>query len=142
MYPNNQAGILATLIVFGGAGLTALPLMNELVVESTYPVGEATSTGFAMIMSLVSFTLLPTKLNSITERKIQALAAIFIVLSLIPPTGYEPEHSICPEDQGQNFFWYMVGLNSVFVLFYPIFISQYKCDYRRLLATGSSPLSQ
>ena len=147
MYPNNEAGILVSLIVYGGAGLTALPLMNELVVESTYPVGEATSTGFAMIMSqVISFfysvddthkAKVPIKLRLLL---FQALAAIFVVLSLIPPTGYEPEHSICPENQGQNFFWYMVGLNAIFVLFYPIFIFQYKCDYRRLSATESSRL--
>ena len=57
MYPNNEVGIIISLVVYGGAGLTALPLMNELVVESTYPVGEATSTGFAMMMSQVSFLL-------------------------------------------------------------------------------------
>ena len=55
MYPNNEVGIIISLVVYGGAGLTALPLMNELVVESTYPVGEATSTGFAMMMSQVRF---------------------------------------------------------------------------------------
>ena len=56
-FPNNEAGIIVSLVVYGGAGLTALPLMNELVVESTYPVGEATSTGFAMMMSQVNFDL-------------------------------------------------------------------------------------
>ena len=55
MYPDNEVGIIISLVVYGGAGLTALPLMNELVVESTYPVGEATSTGFAMMMSQVRF---------------------------------------------------------------------------------------
>ena len=119
MYPNNEAAILITLLVFGGAGLAAVPLMSELVVESTYPVGEATSTGIAMIAS-------------------QLLSTIFILLSLIPPTGYAPDTSICLEDQGQNFFWYMMSLNAILVLFYPFFLYFYQCDYKRLAESDKS----
>ena len=135
MYPNNEVGIIISLVVYGGAGLTALPLMNELVVESTYPVGEATSTGFAMMMSQVSFFT-----SEKYFRVFQAMAAIFVVLSLIPPTGYEPETSVCPEGQGQNFFWYMVALNALFLLFYPFFLYFYECDYKRLSAAENQQL--
>lgn len=53
MYPNNDAIIIATCIIYGAPGLAAYPLACELTVETTYPVGEATSTGiFVMIGQL------------------------------------------------------------------------------------------
>lgn len=45
MYSDNEILILLTCIVYGAAGLSAYPIACELTVETTYPVGEATSTG-------------------------------------------------------------------------------------------------
>ena len=44
-YPKNEIFIGISFAVMGGAGLACLPLMNELIVETTYPAGEATSIG-------------------------------------------------------------------------------------------------
>ena len=46
-FPNNEILIGASLIV-GGAGMAGMPLINELIVETTYPAGEATSTGIGI----------------------------------------------------------------------------------------------
>jgi len=101
-----------TVIIYGGAGLTGLPLMNELIVETTYPIGEATSTGFGMIAA-------------------QALAAVLVVLSSIPEQGYSPEQSVCPDGEGQDLFWYLIIINGILVLYYPFFVFFYSCDYKR-----------
>ena len=55
MFPNNDAAIIVTCIVYGSAGLAAYPIACELTVETTYPVGEATSTGiFVMLGQLLA----------------------------------------------------------------------------------------
>ena len=111
-FPNNEILILITIIIYGGAGLTALPLMNELIVETTYPIGEATSTGMGMIAA-------------------QALAAVLVVLSSIPDQNYDPEPSVCPEGEGQDLFWFLIMVNAALVLYYPFFVFFYSCDYKR-----------
>ena len=45
MFPDNESLILLTCVMYGAAGLSAYPIACELTVETTYPVGEATSTG-------------------------------------------------------------------------------------------------
>ena len=55
MFENNEAWILVTCIVYGAAGLCSYPIACELTVETTYPVGEATSTGiFVMVGQLLA----------------------------------------------------------------------------------------
>ena len=55
MYPNNDAIIIVTCVIYGAAGLAAYPIACELTVETTYPVGEATSTGiFVMLGQLLA----------------------------------------------------------------------------------------
>ena len=47
-FPKNEILICVSLVILGGAGMACLPLMNELIVETTYPAGEATSTGIGV----------------------------------------------------------------------------------------------
>ena len=55
MYPDNEVWIVVACVVYGSAGLCAYPIACELTVETTYPVGEATSTGiFVMLGQLLA----------------------------------------------------------------------------------------
>ena len=66
------------------------------------------------------------------ESWLKNFSAIFVVLSAVVPSGYEPEESVCsPEDQGQNLMPFLIALNSVLVIYLPFFTYFFKCDYKR-----------
>ena len=108
-YPNNEIAIGITIAIYGGAGLAALPLMNELIVETTYPVGEATSTGVSMMAS-------------------QLVAALLVALSAIVPSSGSDEYpeTVCRDGESQDLTWYLLFVNGIFILYYPFFVYFYR----------------
>ena len=108
-YPDNEIAIGITIAVYGGAGLAALPLMNELIVETTYPVGEATSTGVSMMAS-------------------QLVAALLVGLSAIVPSSGSDDypHTVCRDGESQDLTWYLLFVNGIFILYYPFFVYFYR----------------
>ena len=108
-YPDNEIAIGITIAVYGGAGLAALPLMNELIVETTYPVGEATSTGVSMMAS-------------------QLVAALLVALSAIVPSSGSDDypHTVCRDGESQDLTWYLLFVNGIFILYYPFFVYFYR----------------
>ena len=97
-YPDNKIAIGITIAIYGGAGLAALPLMNELIVETTYPVGEATSTGVSMMAS-------------------QLVAALLVALSAIVPSSGSDDypHTVCRDGESQDLTWYLLFVNGIFI---------------------------
>ena len=108
-YPNNEIAIGITIAIYGGAGLAALPLMNELIVETTYPVGEATSTGVSMMAS-------------------QLVAALLVALSAIVPSSGSDDYpdTVCRDGESQDLTWYLLFVNGLFILYYPFFVYFYR----------------
>lgn len=120
-YPDNEIAIGITIAVYGGAGLAALPLMNELIVETTYPVGEATSTGVSMMAS-------------------QLVAALLVALSAVVPSSGSDDFpdTVCRDGESQDLTWYLLFVNGVFILYYPFFVYFYSCPYLRHQASRNN----
>ena len=107
-FPNNEILIGASLIICG-AGMAGLPLMNELIVETTYPAGEATSTGIG--------TWLAASLSG----------AIIAISSLIPYGDLNDyPDSVCRAGELQDLSWFFTILNSIFLVYYLIFAYFYR----------------
>ena len=62
-YPHQRVWVALTLGVFGFFGIPVYPIGNELAVEATYPVGEATSTGVIFMLGFVDVLLSLYKCN-------------------------------------------------------------------------------
>ena len=110
-YPKNEIFIGISFAVMGGAGLACLPLMNELIVETTYPAGEATSIG------------IPVWLTSPLSG---ALVALSSVIPYSDPSEY-PD-SVCREGETQDLSWFlsiMIGIAGVYYLFFVYFYRKF-----------------
>ena len=108
-YASNEIAIGIFLAVAGGAGLACVPLMNELIIETTYPAGAATSTGIALTSSRI-------------------FGAIVIALSTTVPFGDEIEYpkSDCRDGELQDLSWYFFIINSILILYYFVFVFFYR----------------
>ena len=108
-FPNNEILIGASLIVSGGAGMAGVPLINELIVETTYPAGEATSTGIGIWLTA-------------------SLSGAFIAISSLIPYGELDDYpdSVCRAGELQDLSWFFTILNSIFLVFYLIFAYFYR----------------
>ena len=108
-FPNNEILICISLVILGGAVFPCLPLVNELIVETTYPAGEATSTG---ICACVSGPL---------------SGALVALSSLIP---YSDQHdyldSVCRDGELQDLSWFFSILNAITIVFYLFFVYFYR----------------
>ena len=120
-YFDNQILIRITLAVCGGAGVAGLPLLKELMVETTYPADGPISTGF---------------LAWLTGPLGGALIALSSLISHSDPDEY-PE-SVCREGEIKDlscFFPILIGKLGVY---YPIFLyfyrkfNQFLCHIRLL----------
>ena len=108
-FPNNEILIGASLIVNGGAGMAGVPLINELIVETTYPAGEATSTGIGIWLTA-------------------SLSGALIAISSLIPYGDLNDYpdSVCRAGELQDLSWFFMILNSIFLVFYLIFAYFYR----------------
>ena len=108
-HPENEIAIGVTLAITGGAGLACIPLMNELIIETTYPFGTATSTGIALTASRIFGTIL-------------------IALSTLVPYGDKIDYpmSVCREGELQDLSWYLTITNSMLIIYYFIFVYLYR----------------
>ena len=103
----NEVLIGITLAIAGGAGLAFLPLMNELIVETTYPVSPATSTG------------IPNWLSG-------PFGGALVALSLLVPLSDLDEYpnSVCRDGESKDLSWYLsiaTGIGFVYYLFFVYF---------------------
>ena len=122
-FSGNEILIGVTLAISGGAGVACLPLLNELIVETTYPAGEATTTGLSAWLS-----------GPLT-------GALVAISTLIPysDTRDFPD-SVCREGETQDLSWFlsiMIGLLGlyclVFAYFYRKFNHCYSINYLQLI---------
>ena len=108
-YPDNEVLIGITLAITGGAGVSFLPLMNELKVETTYPVGAATSTGVSSWLS-------------------GPLSGVLTALSSLVPfsdaNGYS--NSVCRDGESQDLSWFLLILSGVGLVYYLLFVYFYR----------------
>ena len=108
-YAENEILIGITLAISGGAGIAFLPIMNELIVETTYPVGAATSTGIVKLLSglfggvLMAFS------------------------SLIPLSDLDDyPDSVCRDGESQDLSWFVSIINGIGLVFYLFFVYFYR----------------
>ena len=106
---NNEILIGASLIICGGAGMAGVPLINELIVETTYPAGEATSTGIGIWLTA-------------------SLSGAIIAISSLIPYGDLNDYpdSVCRAGELQDLSWFFTILNSIFLVYYLIFAYFYR----------------
>ena len=108
-FARNKILIGMTLAISGGTGLAFLPLMNELIVETTYPVGAATSTGIPQWLSR------PT-------------GGVMIALSSLIPLSDLDEYpdSVCRDGESQDLSWYYSILNGIGLVYFLFFAYFYR----------------
>ena len=114
-FPKNEIAIGVSLAIAGGAGMACLPLINELIIETTYPVGTATSTGIVLTVSKIFGTIL-------------------IALSTTIPFGSSADYpmSNCREGELQDLSWFLTIINSVVVIYYFLFVYLFRQVFRSL----------
>ena len=108
-YPDNEIAIGVSLAIAGGAGMACVPLMNELIIETTYPVGTATSTGIALTTSRIFGTI---------------LIALSTLIPYGDPTAYPT--SDCRDGELQDLSWYFTVMNTMLIIYYFIFVYFYR----------------
>ena len=108
-FPKNEILIGVALAVSGGSGLACLPLLNELIVETTYPAGEATSTGIS--------SWLAGPLTGV-------LVAMSSLISYSNPDEYPV--SVCRQGEIQDLSWYLSILIGILAVYYPFFVYFYR----------------
>ena len=108
-FPNNEVLICVSLVILGGAGMACLPLTNELIVETTYPAGEATSTGIGSWLS-------------------GPLSGVLVALSSLIPYSDQNEYpdTVCREGELQDLSWFFSIMNSVLIAYYLFFVYSYR----------------
>ena len=108
-FSNNEILIGASLVVVGGAGFAGVPLMNELIVETTYPAGEATSTGIGVWLTA-------------------ALSGAIIAISSLIPYGDLNDYpdSVCRTGELQDLSWFFTIMNGIFLVYSLIFAYFYR----------------
>ena len=113
-FPNNEI-LIGVSIVVCGIGVPMFPLTNELIVETTYPAGEATST-------------------SICAQLAGPLSATLVALSSLIPYGDQDEYpdSVCRDGELQNLSWFVAMMNGIFLVNYLFFAYFYRKDHQFL----------
>ena len=108
-FPKNEVLICVSLVILGGAGMACLPLTNELIVETTYPAGEATSTGIGSWLS-------------------GPLSGVLVALSSLIPYSDQNEYpdTVCREGELQDLSWFFSIMNSVLITYYLFFVYFYR----------------
>ena len=121
-YPKNEIFIGISLAVMGGAGLACLPLMNELIVETTYPAGEATSIG------------IPVWLTG-------PLSGALVALSSVVPYNDPGEYpdSVCRQGETQDLSWFLSIMNGIAGIYYLVFVYFYRKFNQLLLDSENKP---
>ena len=114
-FPGNEILIGLTLAVTGGAGVSCLPLLNELTVETTYPAGEATTTGLSSWLA-------------------GPLTGALVALSTLIPYSDTQDFpdSVCREGETQDLSWFltiMIGLLGLYCLFFAYFYRKFNHCY-------------
>ena len=108
-FPNNEILICLSLVILGGAGFPCLPLVNELIVETTYPAGEATSTGICVCLS-------------------GPLSGALVALSSLIPYSNQDEYpdSVCRDGELQDLSWFFSIMNAITIACYLFFAYFYR----------------
>ena len=114
-FPKNEIAIGVSLAIAGGAGMACLPLINELIIETAYPVGTATSTGIVLTASKIFGTIL-------------------LALSTTIPFGNSADYPMtyCREGELQDLSWFLTIMNSVVVTYYFLFGYLFRQVFRSL----------
>ena len=108
-FPKNEILIGICLAVGGGAGLASVPLLNELTVETTFPAGEATSTGIGTwLLSPVS----------------GALVALSSLIPYVESDDYS--YSVCRDGETQDLSWFLSIMNGILIVYYLFFVYFYR----------------
>ena len=99
-FPNNEI-LIGLSIVVCSASIALLPLSNELIVETTYPAGEATSTGICVCLS-------------------GPLSGALVALSSLIPYSYQHEYpdSVCRDGELQDLSWFFSIMNAITIVCY------------------------
>ena len=107
-FPNNEI-LIGVSIAVCSTGIAILPLSNELIVETTYPAGEATSTSITFLLS-------------------GPLSGAFIALSSLIPYGDQNEypHSVCRDGELQDLSWFITIINGIFLVYFLFFTYFYR----------------
>ena len=107
-FPNNEI-LIGLSIVVCSTSIAMLPLSNELIVETTYPAGEATSTAIGVWLA-------------------GPLAGALIALSSLIPYGDQHEYpdSVCRDGELQDLSWFATMMNGIFLVYYLIFAYFYR----------------
>ena len=113
-FPNNEILIGVSTIVCS-IGIAIQPLSNELIVETTYPAGEATSTAIGVWLA-------------------GPLAGALIALSSLIPYGDQHEYpdSVCRDGELQDLSWFVTMMNGIFLVYYLFFAYFYRKDHQFL----------
>ena len=107
-FPNNEI-LIGVSIVVVSPGIAILPLSNELIVETTYPAGEATSTAIGVWLA-------------------GPVSGAFIASSSLIPYGAQDDYpySTCREGELQDLSWFVTMMNGIFLVYYIFFIYFYR----------------
>ena len=113
-FPNNEI-LIGLSIVVCSTSIAMVPLSNELIVETTYPAGEATSTAIAVWLA-------------------GPLSGALIALSSLIPYGDQNEYpdSVCRDGELQNLSWFVTMMNGIFLVYYLFFTYFYRKDHQFL----------
>ena len=107
-FPNNEI-LIGVSIVVSSIGVAILPLTNELIVETTYPAGEATSTAIGIWLA-------------------GPVSGALIASSSLIPYGDQDDYpySTCREGELQDLSWFVTMMNGIFLANYLFFAYFYR----------------
>lgn len=120
-YEGQRVAIACTLGAFGFFGVPVYPIGNELAVETTYPVGEATSSGVIFMLGQLQGILLVLVLQSLGKEMTDAPQAVCSAPGQTGVKVYDMTTSV----------YVMMGYAAVVWLLYVVF---FRTKYRRILA--------
>ena len=100
-YAQNEVLIGTFFIATVGSGLSFIPLMNELIIETTYPVGTATSTGIP---------------NWLVGPSSGGLVALSSLIPLVDIDDYP--NSVCRDAESQDLSWFLMLMNGFGLVYY------------------------
>ena len=121
-FPNNEIPIGLCLVICS-TSIAMLPLTNELIVETTYPAGEATSTAITVWLA-------------------GPLSGVYIALSSLIPYGDQDEYpdSTCREGELQDLSWFLSIMNGISLVIYFFFCYFYRKADQFLFQKFFAPL--
>ena len=107
-FPNNEI-LIGVSIVVCSIGVAILPLSNELIVETTYPAGEATSTAIGIWLA-------------------GPVSGALIASSALIPYGDQDDYpyGTCREGELQDLSWFVTMMNGIFLVYYIFFAYFYR----------------